>query len=101
MVFPWMGSRSLRDQLCRAGIPICRDRVRRLMRQMGNVFIERLWRSIKYEEIYLRADDTVAEASAGIRRYPDFYSSKRTHQALGRGTPDEIYFQSRGLRKAA
>lgn len=227
LAFPWMGSRSLRDQLNRAGIALCRDKVRRLMRKMGihalyrrprttipepahkvypyllgerhierpdqvwcadvtyipmargflylvavmdwhsrkvlawrlsntltaafcvealqealarfgkpdifntdqgsqftseawtsllkaagvaismdgkgrwmdNVFIERLWRTIKYEEVYLRAYDTVAEARAGIGRYLAFYNASRTHQALGRQTPDEVYYH--GLRKAA
>ncbi len=65
------------------------------------VFIERLRRTVKYEEIYLRAYDTVTEASAGIGWYLDFYNARRTHQALGRLTPDEVYFQSNGLRKAA
>jgi putative transposase len=65
------------------------------------VFIERLWRTVKYEEIYLRAYDTVTGASAGIGWYLDFYNARRTHQALGRLTPDEVYFQSNGLRKAA
>lgn len=229
LLYPWMGSRSLRDQLARQGIPISRDRVRRLMRKMGihavyrrprttiperghkvypyllrdrvidqpdqvwcadvtylpmargflylvavmdwhsrkvlawrlsntltadfciealqealarfgapgifntdqgsqftseawtavlkaagvaismdgkgrwmdNVFIERLWRTLKYEEVYLRAYDTVAEARAGIGRYFAFYNASRTHQALGRRTPDEVYYQFDGLGKAA
>lgn len=70
-------------------------------RWMDNVFIERLWRTIKYEEVYLRAYDTVAEARAGIGEYIGFYNARRTHQALGRLTPDEVYFQSNGLGKAA
>jgi putative transposase len=70
-------------------------------RWMDNVFIERLWRTVKYEEVYLRAYDTVAEAKAGIGRYFDFYNATRTHQALGRRTPDEAYYQPDGLRKAA
>ncbi len=70
-------------------------------RWMDNVFIERLWRTIKYEEVYLRAYDTVAEAQTGIGRYIDFYNGARTHQALGRRTPDEVYYQPNGLRKAA
>jgi putative transposase len=65
------------------------------------VFIERLWRTLKYEEIYLRAYDTVADASAGIRGYLAFYNRGRTHQKLGSLTPDEVYFQSNRLRKAA
>jgi putative transposase len=70
-------------------------------RWMDNVLIERLWRTIKYEEIYLRAYDTVAEVRARIDRYLAFYNSRQTHQALGRLIPHEIYFQSKGLRKAA
>lgn len=229
MAWPWMGSRSIRDQLVRAGFPVCRDRVRRLMRKMGihavyrrprtsipapghqiypyllkdlaierpgqvwsaditylpmargflylvaimdwhsrkvlswrlsntltadfcvealdealrrfgppeifntdqgsqftgsaftgrlkdagvrismdgtgrwldNVFIERLWRSVKYEEVYLRAYDTVSDARSGLKRYFSFYNSIRTHQALGSRTPDEVYFQTSGLREAA
>lgn len=229
LAWPWMGSRSIRDQLVRAGFPVCRDRVRRLMRQMGihavyrrprttipapgqqvypyllkdlvidrpnqvwaaditylpmargflylvaimdwhsrkvlswrlsntltadfcvaaldealrrfgppeifntdqgsqftgsefigrlkgagvrismdgkgrwldNVFIERLWRSVKYEEVYLNAYDSVADARSGLQRYFGFYTTTRTHQALGSRTPDEVYFQTSGLREAA
>ena len=57
-----------------------------------NVFVERLWRSIKYEEVYLRAYDTVSEARASIGRYLDFYNSRRPHSRLGRKTPDQAYF---------
>lgn len=70
-------------------------------RWLDNVFIERLWRTLKYEEIYLSAYDSVADASTGIGRYLSFYNRRRTHQALGRLTPDEVYFQSHALRKAA
>jgi putative transposase len=56
-------------------------------RWMDNMFIERLWRTIKYEEVYLRAYDTVAAARTGIGRYLSFYNARRTHQALGRLTP--------------
>jgi putative transposase len=229
LLFPWMGSRSLRDQLNREGIPICRDRVRRLMRTMGihaiyrrprttipaqghriypyllrglvidrpnqvwaadvtyipmakgflylvaimdwysrkvlawrlsntmtadfcvealeeaisrygkpeifntdqgsqftsetftmvlkeagirismdgkgrwvdNVFIERLWRSVKYEEVYLNAYDTPATARARLDRYFRFYNERRTHQGLDSLTPDEVYFQLERPRKAA
>ena len=57
-----------------------------------NVFVERLWRSIKYEEVYLRAYDTVGEARASIDRYLTFYSGQRPHSSLDRKTPDEAYF---------
>ena len=57
-----------------------------------NVFVERLWRSVKYEEVYLRAYDSVAEARASIGRYLDFYNRKRPHSSLGARTPDLAYF---------
>lgn len=57
--------------------------------------------SVKYEEVYLRAYDTVAEARAGLRKYFGFYNSRRTHQSLDRQTPDQVYFQTHGLREAA
>ena len=57
-----------------------------------NVFVERLWRSVKYEEVYLRAYDSVAEARASIGRYLDFYNSKRPHSSLSARTPDLAYF---------
>jgi putative transposase len=57
-----------------------------------NVFVERLWRSIKYEEVYLRAYDTVAEARASIDRYLTFYNGRRPHSSLDRRTPDQAYF---------
>ena len=57
-----------------------------------NVFIERLWRSVKYEEVYLRAYDTVSDARASIGRYLGFYNSRRPHSSLDRQTPDQAYF---------
>jgi putative transposase len=57
-----------------------------------NVFVERLWRSIKYEEVYLRAYDSVAEARTSIGRYLDFYNRKRPHSSLSARTPDLAYF---------
>ena len=65
-----------------------------------NVF-ERLWRSIKYEEVYLRAYDSVGEARASIGRYLDFYNRKRPHSSLDGSTPDQAYFNSLPLRLAA
>jgi putative transposase len=67
-------------------------------RCLDNVFVERLWRSLKYEEVYLHVYDSVAEARAGIGRYLGFYNGRRPHQALGYQTPDAFY---RGARKAA
>jgi putative transposase len=65
-----------------------------------NVFVERLWRSIKYEEVYLKAYDTVSEARVSIGRYLDFYNGRRPHSRLDRLTPDQAYF-SRLPRTAA
>ncbi|MGH8760414.1 MAG: IS3 family transposase, partial [Burkholderiales bacterium] len=57
-----------------------------------NVFVERLWRSVKYEEVYLRAYDSVSEARASIGRYLDFYNGRRPHSSLDGSTPDQAYF---------
>ncbi len=57
-----------------------------------NVFVERLWRSIKHEEVYLRAYDTVSEARASIGRHLTFYNGRRPHSSLDRQTPDQAYF---------
>ncbi len=57
-----------------------------------NVLVERLWRSIKYEEVYLRAYDTVSDARASIGRYLTFYNGRRPHSSLDRQTPDQAYF---------
>ena len=54
---------------------------------MNNIFIERLWRSLKYEEVYLNAYATVAEAKVGIGAWLDFYNEERQHQSLGYRTP--------------
>jgi len=59
-----------------------------------NVFIERLWRSVKYEEVYLHAYDTVSQVRAGLARYFAFFNQRRPHTALDRRTPDAAYFCS-------
>jgi putative transposase len=66
-----------------------------------NVFVERVWRSVKYEEVYLRAYDSVAEARASIGRYLDFYNHKRPHSSLDARTPDQAYFNHPPLAAAA
>ena len=60
-------------------------------RCMDNIFVERLWRSLKYEEVYLHAYATVAEAKAGIGAWLSFYNDERQHQSLGYRTPRQIY----------
>ena len=56
-----------------------------------NVFVERLWRSVKYEEVYLRAYDSMSDARASLGRYLDFYNSRRPHSSLGARTPEQAY----------
>jgi putative transposase len=60
-------------------------------RYMDNIFVERLWRSLKYEEVYLNAYATVAEAQTGISAWLRFYNEERQHQSLGYRTPRQIY----------
>jgi putative transposase len=66
-----------------------------------NVFVERLWRSVKYEEVYLRAYDSVSDARTSIGRYLDFYNGRRPHSSLDRRTPDQAYFNRLPSRMAA
>ena len=65
------------------------------------MFVERLWRSVKYEEVYLRAYDSVSEARASIGRYLNLYNSRRPHLSLDGITPDQAYFTTLPLRLAA
>jgi putative transposase len=64
-----------------------------------NVFIERFWRTLKYEEVYLRAYDSVTDARRNMARYMPFYNARRRHSSLGDCTPDVLYFEE--LRIAA
>jgi len=66
-------------------------------RWMDNVFVERLWRSLKYEEVYLKADESVKEARESIKIWMEFYNTERTHKSLDRQTPDEGYSAGRNL----
>ena len=66
-----------------------------------NIFVERLWRSVKYEEVYLRAYDTATDARASIGRYLGFYNSRRPHSSLDRKTPDQAYFNHQPHAAAA
>ena len=56
------------------------------------MFVERLWKSVKYEEVYLRAYESVSETRAGLGAYFEFYNGRRPHSSLGRMTPDQSYF---------
>jgi putative transposase len=70
-------------------------------RWVDNVFVERLWKSVKYEEIYLFAYDSVAQAQRGLHRYFTFYDQRRPHSSLDGQTPDSVYFKSLSLNQAA
>jgi putative transposase len=63
-----------------------------------NVFVERLWRSVKYEEVYLRAYDSVSAARASIGRYLDLYNRRRPHSSLDDQTPDQAYFETQSTQ---
>ena len=70
-------------------------------RWVDNVFVERLWRSVKYEDIYLRAYATPREVTIGLSCYFRFYNERRVHQSLDYRTPDEMYFEPGKTMKAA
>ena len=63
-------------------------------RWVDNVFIERLWRSVKYEEVYLKAYDDIRSARMSLKNYFAFYNSERRHQSLDRQTPDSVYYEA-------
>ncbi len=66
-------------------------------RWLDNVFIERLWRSVKYEEVYLKAYESIPEARRELASYFDFYNKRRRHQGLNNCTPNDVYWST--LRK--
>jgi putative transposase len=84
--------------LLQAGVQISMDGKGRWM---DNVFIERLWRSLKYEEVYLKAYDSIPEARRQIGAYFEMYNRRRPHQALDDRTPDEVFYGQEDLRLAA
>jgi putative transposase len=81
-------SAAFTDRLAQAGIRISMDG---RGRAHDNIFVERLWRSVKYEEVYPNGYDTLDDAHHGLYRYFDFYNHQRPHQALGYRTPAEVY----------
>ena len=66
-----------------------------------NVVVERLWRSVKYEELYLHAYGAVSQARSSIGRYLSFYNGRRPHSSLGAKTPDQTYFDNLPVKMAA
>ena len=82
-------SEAFTDQLTTAGIRISMDG---RGRALDNVFIERLWRSVKYEEVYLRDYEDGRDAQMSLKRYFQMYNKERRHQALKKRTPEDVYF---------
>ena len=70
-------------------------------RWVDNVFVERLWRSVKYEDVYLKAYSSLGDARQGLRDYFEFYNSQRRHQSLDRRTPDDVYWTTLPRRQVA
>lgn len=91
-------SRAFTQELESAGVAISMDG---RGRALDNVFIERLWRTLKYEHIYLRGYETARELEQGLASYFDFYRYERLHMALGYQTPWEVYSAGRRVHRAA
>lgn len=68
---------------------------------MDNVFIERLWRSVKYEDVYLKGYESIGAARQGLKAYFEFYNGNRRHQSLDRKTPDDVYWSTLPQKQAA
>lgn len=69
-------------------------------RWMDNIMIERLWKSVKYEDVYLKAYDSIPAAREGLKTYFEFYNSRRRHQSLDRKTPDSVYWSTLPQKQA-
>ena len=67
----------------------------------SNVFVERLWRTVKYENVYLHGYETMGDVRIGLTDYFEFYNSRRPHDGLKRKTPDQAYFGSKTIGVAA
>jgi len=80
------------------GIGISMDRKGRVM---DNIMVERLWRTVKYEDIYIRDYESVEELVNGLRNYFDFYNNERPHQSFGGSTPSELYWGICNMKKPA
>jgi putative transposase len=86
------------ERLKAAGVAISMDGKGRWI---DNIFIERLWRSVKYEDVYLRAYASGSEARQSLTKYFAFYNARRVHEGLSYATPDEVYFGALGQTRAA
>jgi putative transposase len=70
-------------------------------RWMDNIMIERLWKSVKYEDVYLKAYESIPDVKEGLKTYFEFYNSRRRHQSLDRRTPDNVYWSTLPQKEAA
>lgn len=70
-------------------------------RWMDNIMIERLWKSVKYEDVYLKAYESIPAAREGLKMYFEFYNSRRRHQSLDRNTPNNVYWSTLPQKEAA
>lgn len=91
-------SSGFREKLLERGIGISMDG---RGRALDNIFVERLWRSVKYEEVYLKDYRSVGEARESLGRYFEFYNTERLHQSLNYQTPEAVYRQGRELAAVA
>jgi putative transposase len=89
-------NQSFTERLMRRGIKISMDG---RGRALDNIFVERLWRSVKYEEVYLKDYETVPEAINSLGRYFEFYNRERLHQSLNYRTPEAVYQQKARTEK--
>jgi len=83
------------------GIRISPECFRDRGRWLDNVFVERLWRSVKYEDVYLKAYDSIPAVREGLKDYFEFYNYRRRHQSLDRKTPDDVYWNILPQRQVA
>ena len=67
-----------------------------LGRALDNIFVERLWRNVKYEDVYLKGYANMAELTMGLAQYVAFYNAERPHEALGHQTPNYVYRTANG-----
>lgn len=91
----------LRPSLYDRPRPVRADTLALMKRWRDNMFVERLWKTIEYKEVYLRAYGSVSEARARLTRYIGFYNRRRPHSAIGRVPPDHRYYELLQISEAA
>lgn len=91
-------SEAFTDILSASGIRISMDG---RGRWMDNIMIERLWKSVKYEDVYLKAYESIPAVREGLKTYFEFYNSRRRHQSLDRRTPDDVYWSTLPQKETA